>query len=170
MYKSHCDNAGQLYAVCKDGNLYKVSKTTAEFTLVGETGLTPNYLASATVDRKSGRMFYAVSDSFDAGFLAEVDLTTGAATTVCEFADNDEIVGLCIPYVAEEGAPAAVTDFEVEFTDGSLSGTFSFTAPTTLYDGTAATGSVSYKVLANGETVASGTTTYGATVSDAIEM
>lgn len=165
-----CGNDGQLYAVCKDGCLYKVNKSTAEFTLVGDTGLYPNYLASATVDRKSGKMYYAISDAFEAGFLAEVDLATGEASTVYEFPYNDEIVGLCIPLVANDGAPAAVNDFEVEFVDGSLSGTYSFTAPTTLYDGTAATGSVSYKVLANGETVASGTTTYGATVSGDLEM
>lgn len=164
-----CDNDGQLYTVCKDGYLYKVNKTTAEFTAVGDTGLEPEYLASATVDRKSGKMYYAVSDASDAGFLAEVDLATGAASTVYEFPYNEEIVGLCAPFIANDGAPAAVADFEVEFAEGSHSGTFSFTAPTTLFDGTAATGDVSYKVLADGETVASGTTTYGAAVTGNIE-
>lgn len=165
-----CDNAGELYTVCTDGNLYKVSKTDATFTLVGETGLEPAYLASATVDRKSGRMFYAVADAGGAGFLAEVDLTTGEATKVYDFPNSEEVVGLTVPFVANDGAPAAVTDFEVEFIDGALSGTFSFTAPTTLYDGTAATGSVDYKVLANGDVVASGTTTYGATETGTITM
>lgn len=40
-----------------------------------------------------------------------------------------------------------------------------FKAPTTLFDGSAATGAITYSVLANGEAVGSGNTTFGAEVS-----
>lgn len=172
-----CDPTGQLYAITytsegegdnftvTSSSLCKLDKTTGAITTVGLTGLTPTYLSSSEIDPKSGRMFWTLSTDAE-GFLAEVNLQTGAATKLFDFALNEEVQGLTIPApAAEEKAPAAVTDLAASFPEGALTGTVSFTAPTTLFDGTAASGALTYEVLANGTSVATGSTSFGATVS-----
>lgn len=173
-----CDASGQLYGISYEGvmegenfvatssALNKIDKTTGEVTLIGETGHAPQYLSSATIDTKTGRMFWTVNPPDETGYLCEVNLATGAATKIVDFALDDEIMGLCVVApAAEEGAPAAVTDLAADFPEGALSGSVSFKLPTTLFDGSAATGTLGYKVLANGEQVADGTGAAGADVT-----
>lgn len=173
-----CDASGQLYGISYEGvmegenfvatssALNKIDKTTGEVTLIGETGHAPQYLSSATIDTKTGRMFWTVNPPDETGYLCEVNLVTGAATKIVDFALDDEIMGLCVVApAAEEGAPAAVTDLAADFPQGALSGNVSFKLPTTLFDGSAATGTLGYKVLANGQQVADGTGAAGADVT-----
>lgn len=173
-----CDAAGQLYGISYDGveqgedfvvtssTLNKIDKATGEVTAIGETGHAPQYLSSATIDTKTGRMFWTVNPPDETGYLCEVNLTTGVATKIVDFALDDEIMGLCVVApAAEQGAPAAVTDLAADFHEGALSGNVSFKLPTTLFDGSAATGTLGYKVLANGEKVAEGTGAAGAAIS-----
>lgn len=173
-----CDAAGQLYGISYEGvaqgedfvvtssTLNKIDKATGVVTAIGETGHAPKYLSSATIDPKTGRMFWTVNPADETGYLCEVNLTTGAATKILDFALDDEIMGLCVVApAAEEGAPAAVTDLAADFPEGALSGNVSFKLPTTLFDGSAATGTLGYKVLANGEQVADGTGAAGADVT-----
>lgn len=177
------DSTGQLYAIVYNGEtvgesfvvtesfLVKINKTNpADYTVVGETGVAPKYLSDSAIDTKTNRMFWAVSDD-TAGYMAEIDLTTGAATRILDFPLNEEVVGLVIPApAAEEGAPAKVTDLAANFADGSMSGTIDFVAPTTLYDGSNGVGELSYTVLCDGESVATGTTAFGATVNAAVTV
>ncbi len=173
-----CDASGQLYGISYEGvmegenfvatssALNKIDKTTGEVTLIGETGHAPQYLSSATIDTKTGRMFWTVNPPDETGYLCEVNLVTGAATKIVDFALDDEIMGLCVVApAAEEGAPAAVADLAADFPQGALSGNVSFKLPTTLFDGSAATGTLGYKVLANGQQVADGTGAAGADVT-----
>lgn len=173
-----CDASGQLYGISYEGvmegenfvatssALNKIDKNTGEVTLIGETGHAPQYLSSATIDTKTGRMFWTVNPPDETGYLCEVNLATGAATKIVDFALDDEIMGLCVVApAAEEGAPAAVTDLAADFPEGALSGNVSFKLPSTLFDGSAATGTLSYKVLANGQQVADGTGAAGADVT-----
>lgn len=177
------DSTGQLYAIVYNGEtvgesfvvtesfLVKINKTNpADYTLVGETGVAPKYLSDSAIDTKTNRMFWAVSDD-TAGYMAEIDLTTGAATRILDFPLNEEVVGLVIPApAAEEGAPAKVTGLAANFADGSMSGTIDFVAPTTLYDGSNGVGELTYTVLCDGESVATGTTAFGATVNAAVTV
>lgn len=158
-------NDNFIYAITYAGDLYKISPADASATLIGATGVVPKYITGATVDKKSGRMFWTVSPADESGNLYEVNLTTGAATKLCSFEYNDEVAGIFIPFLADDKAPAAVTDLTPTFTNGSLSGTVAFKCPTTLYDGTAASGNITYKVLANGEQVATGSCAYGQQVT-----
>lgn len=173
-----CDAAGQLYGINYTGVtsgqsftatasfLNKIDKATGAVTLIGETGQLPQYLSSAAIDTKTGRMFWNVCPPDETGIICEVNLTTGVATKLFDLEYNDEIMGMFVAQPdAEADAPATVTDLQASFPEGALSGTVSFTAPTTLFDGTAATGALTYKVLANGESVATGSTTFGAAVS-----
>lgn len=173
-----CDAAGQLYGISYEGvaqgedfvvtssTLNKIDKATGVVTAIGETGHAPKYLSSATIDPKTGRMFWTVNPADGTGYLCEVNLTTGAATKILDFALDDEIMGLCVVApAAEEGAPAAVTELAADFPEGALSGNVSFKLPATLFDGSAATGTLGYKVLANGQQVADGTGAAGADVT-----
>lgn len=178
-----CDKNGQLYGIVVNyelvgeeyqpasSDLCKINKATGEVTVVGATGEIPVYITDSTIDPKSGRMFWTVCPSDETGWLCEVDLTTGAATRLYHFPLNQEVVGLAIPVpAAEDNAPAAVTEAKAVFNGGSLSGTVDFKAPTTLFDGTAATGALTYTILANGEQVATGSTTYGTNVSTPVTL
>lgn len=175
-----CDADGQLYGISYEidsnenitsSTLCKIDKATGSVTEVGETGQKPQYMSSATIDAASGRMFWNVCPPDETGLLCEVNLSTGVATTLFQFADNDEIMGMYIAKpLAESGAPAAVTDLECSFPGGALSGTVSFKAPTTLFDGTETTGALTYEVLANGASVASGNTTFGADVNAPVTL
>lgn len=172
-----CDAAGQLYGISYTGEgtgesftvtgsfLNKIDKATGAVTLVGETGQLPRYLSSAAIDHKTGRMFWNVCAADESGVICEVNLATGAATKLFDLEYNDEIMGMFVAEADAEGnAPATVTDLQAVFADGSLSGNISFTAPATLFDGTPGTGALTYTVLANGESVATGSTTFGAAV------
>ena len=169
-----CDGQGQLYAISREvegsvttgSTLYKIDKSNGDLTEIGQTGQLPRYISSAAIDHKSGRMFWNVSPDDGSGIMCEVDLTTGAATELFQLDGNDEIAGMYVPApVAEDGAPAEVTDLGVNFVNGNLNGTVSFTAPETLFDGTVASGDLTYKVLANGAEVANGNTAFGAIVN-----
>ena len=169
------DPSGQLYGISSDldiqgtsvkvnsSSLHKIDRLTGETTLVGETGQLPLITGSATIDARSGRMFWTVGPDASQSYLCEVDLTTGKATKLMDFAAGRQVVGLYVPTPpAEDDAPAAVTDAEAIFDEGSLNGYVSFTAPASLYDGTAASGEISYTILCNGSEAASGTTSFGA--------
>lgn len=162
---------GQLYAIVKnrddDGNatasfLVKVDKTTGAVDQIGETGILPQYVSGAVIDPKTDKMYWAISDAAGAGYMTEVNLTSGAAEVIYQFPKNDEVVGLYIPApAAEAGAPAAAYNLSANFPEGSLTGSIKFDVPTTLYDGTETSGAVAYKVMADGNIIDEGNTTYG---------
>lgn len=161
-----CDADGNLYAIDSAGVLYSVNKSTGAMTEIGNTGVEPYYTSSATIDPKTGTMFWTVSPLDECGYLYTVDTATAQATLVSQFANNDEIAGLFIPApAAEEGAPAAISDLAADFLPGSFTGVVTFTAPDALFDGSDPTDTaLQYTVLCNGEPVAQGTTTFGADV------
>lgn len=165
-----CDNTGQLYGLDYDGNLYKVDKTDASTEFVGASGLSTIWNCSATIDPHSNRMFYAYLDIDYNGSLVEINLNDGSASLVYDYPYNLQVMGLTSNFVAEATAPGAATNLKAEFPGVELNGTISFTAPTTLFDGTPGTGNVDYKVFANDEEVAGGTTEYGNSVDVAIEL
>lgn len=160
------DGQGQMYAIDAAGSLFKVDKTTGATTLVGATGQEPYYLSSSAIDPKTGKMYWTLNPADESGYLCEVDLTTGAASVLFQLPGNAEIQSLYVPAAgAEDGAPAEATDLAASFPEGALSGTVSFKAPATTYDGKAGTGALTYEVLANGVSVATGSTTFGADVA-----
>lgn len=177
------DTDGTLYGIAKElsgtadnpvtvsSSLYKINKTNGAKQLIGVTGCLPYYISSACIDPKSGRMFWTVSPNDETGALYEVNKTTGAATLLKTFADGEEVTGLFILVPeAEDKAPAACSDIEADFPKGAFSGTVSFTAPSTLFDDTPASGRLAYKVVSSGETLATGETSYGARVSANVKV
>lgn len=160
------DKDGQLFEIASDGNLYKVDKETGKQTLVGATGFNPgNYTQSATFDLKNNKIYWAACLADQTSHLICVDPATGKGTDLGTFPGNQEIVTLYIPTPTAMAAPDHVNDVVIDFPNGSSDGTVSFTMPTQTYDGQALTGDLTYKVDADGETVATGTAQPGAQVN-----
>ncbi|MGM9863920.1 MAG: hypothetical protein ACI305_06640, partial [Lepagella sp.] len=153
------DADGQVYAIDMTGLLLKVDKATGNTTEVGHTGITPAYASSGTIDLNTGRCFWTVNPINGKGYLYEVNLTTGRATLLHEFAHSDEFTGIYVPEAAPAAsAPAAASSLKANFSEGSLTGTVSFTLPAKATDGTDLTGSVDYTLWVDGvsHTVANG--------------
>lgn len=156
---------GQAYGVGFDGNLYKVNKNTGECTLVGPTGLQPYYDSSAAIDKASGRMFYTLSTDGVSG-LYEINTSTGAATLVTRFHQNEEVCGLYFPDTpVSPTAPAMASDLSLDFASGALTGKLNFTAPTKSFGGGTLSGVLNYTVSMDGQRMALGTANPGEKVS-----
>lgn len=178
-----CDSQGQLYGISYAGvtsgddfevtesHLNKIDKTTGAVILIGETGALPKYLSSATIDTKTDRMFWNVCAPDETSCLCEVDLTTGAATELFEYAQGDEIMGMYVPApAAEAGAPAECQNVSVNFPEDNLAGTVTLTTPSTNFDGSAGSGELIVTVMANGEQVGTAETTYGKAVTVDVDL
>lgn len=173
------NSLGQLYALVGildnywtpvDTKLVTVSKTTGEMTEVGLVGFTSEYSTDACIDVATDRMFFPTCNSMGCS-LVEIDLSTGAGTELFAFSGDEQIVGLVCPAPpVAAGAPAAVTGLSLDFPMGALTGTVSFTCPSTLKDGTTASGEVECHILVDNEITETFPTTYGATVSRALTV
>lgn len=170
MYALGCTSKGELYGVGDDNNLYKIDKTTGATTLIGATNTTGKNLTSGAIDPETDIFYYAVNNDTES-YLCQVDLATGNATRIYDFADEAELTGMYIPApLAEEKAPGAPTDLSLSFPAGSLTGTVQFNAPATLYDGQAGSGALTYEISVNGEVVKTGQTAFLATVSEQVTL
>lgn len=167
-------------AVDKDGNLWgifygngtadqylaKINKQTGVITKVGTTlGVDSKYLSGAAIDPDSGRMFWMVCPADETGNLYEVNMTTGVATKLAQYAASDEITGLYIPGKVEADAPAKPENLTLSFPNGALTGKVSFKVPTKTTGGNTGSGDVTYKVYENGNQIATGKTAFGQDVN-----
>lgn len=151
-----CDAAGQLYGISYTGEtvdddfvvsaslLNKIDKTSGAVTAVGTTGQLPKYLSSAAIDPVSGRMFWTVSDSDGSGRLCEVNLSTGLATVLTEFTENDEVQGMYVPYGENAADTPARTNATLRYEDGKMK--LSWTPVTSTIYGAPLDGAVTYSV------------------------
>lgn len=159
------DTAGVVYGIQLDGNLVKINKETGDITVVGNTGLSPQYSSSATIDPATNRLYYAISDAKNKSYLVEINKDDASSTQVLEYTNGDEITGMYVPTPPNPDAPSTATDLALNFDKGALSGTLSFTAPSTTNGGAQGTGALTYTVAVNGDDYASGSTSYGQVVT-----
>lgn len=163
---------GIVYGITTNGDLYTIDKETGAPTLVGSTGAATAYLTSATMDQKTGVLYWTTNDDY-AAKLFTVDTATAEATLIAELDDNPEIAGLYVPGpLAEDDAPAAI-DAET-FSIGNPNGEagaittrtaeISFVLPSKTFAGGSLYPSVSYKILRNGKEITSGTQNIGTIV------
>ncbi|MCD8394804.1 MAG: choice-of-anchor J domain-containing protein [Bacteroidales bacterium] len=159
---------GTLYGITTSGVLHSIDKTSGTPTVIGNVGIDAAYASSAVCDPVSGALYYSVNPEDGTAWLYSVDTTTGAGTPIYQFTNNEEVVGLYIPApAAADKAPDQVTGLVASFENGSLSGTVSFVAPSTLFDGSApaAGENLTYSIQFNGTEVATGTCSYAQSVS-----
>jgi DNA-binding beta-propeller fold protein YncE len=101
-----CSLDGTLYGVSDNGNLYTINKTTGAITLVGPTGILPEYHQSMAFDHNTERLFWAMSrtttdeygKSVDQGKLMEIDTKTGRSILLGTTGAEAEIVALYTPF------------------------------------------------------------------------
>ena len=164
---------GELFAIDTEGRLLNVDKTTGETTEIGSTGFRPKGAQSATFGQsQGGEEFYwfAYNDSESA--LYKVNTQTAEITKIADIEGHAQVVAA---YAAEpeaaDKAPAAAENITADFTGASLSGTISFSIPSSCYDGTALTGTVDYDIYVDGTVQASGTgKTPGSTVEETVTV
>lgn len=162
------NSAGEIYGLAVDGNLYKIDKTSGATTLVGATGLTlktseGNYSYQGfDFDQRKGTLYWAAVPGEGNSALYTVDTTTGAATKIADFPHNEQIIALQVPKPSvEDGAPAIITDLTISFNAGATTGNVNFTVPSKSFDGNDLTGELTYYIVANDDTISTGTATPG---------
>lgn len=165
-----CHADGTLYGISPSGMLYRIDKTSGVLSPIGDTGCKSTYATSGAVLSRENRFYYATCSDSETAFYS-IDLATAAATKLYDMPDGEEIRGLYFTGPsAVDGAPGEITDLAVSFTDDALAGTYSFTLPPVLFDGSAPTGEVAYQMFLDKAEVTSGTGAYGAAVSGPLSV
>lgn len=153
---------GKLYGLSKAGVLYAINTSNYNTTVVGNTGIQSEYASSMAYDDKNG-LIHTVNSPESASSLYSIDPVTAAATVRYSFNGSMQFAYMYMgDPLADNDAPAAVSDLKAVFENGSLSGKVSFTAPSTTYYGAPASGSISYTVKAGNSQPVTGTTAFGA--------
>lgn len=143
---------GTIYAINENGLLETLDPQTGIVKdKIGNTGIVPKFIQSATIDTKSGKMYWCAMESDGFTALYDVNLTTGEATKIADFEGGEEIVGAYIVEKAENAAPAEVSSLSLDFEGNSLSGKVKFHTPALTTDGNKLTGSLTVKIMINGE-------------------
>lgn len=166
--------SGEMFAASAGSNsvLYRINKNTGDYTEIGATGISPStYTQSATFDPVTSKLYWAAVHLDGTSALYEVSTTTGEASKIADFADNEEYTGLYIldPEVASD-APSAVSDLAIGFTNGNLTGTVSGTAPSKTSAGNALSGNVNISLLIDGQQVYTATVEAGKPFSHATTL
>lgn len=169
--------AGQLYGIATDGNLYKIDKATGAEEKVGATNVTlatsdnKYYAQSGEIDQTTDIFYWNGVDSEGKSALYTVDLSTGAATKIADFTNNEIFLALSVPPAkAAAGAPAKATGLSASFANGSTSGQISFTAPDNTYGGQPLNGAeLTYTIKANDAVVGTGKVNAGTTATCNVE-
>lgn len=109
-----CSKEGQLYGVTVAGvmaktvNLVKIDKTSGAYSNSLPVDVTECDMAggafthSVAIDHETGKLYWAYTIDVFEGYLAEVDVTTGAVT-VKHLANDNQLVGLCFAEVGGAG-------------------------------------------------------------------
>lgn len=165
-YATFFDGEGNLYCIDDYGWLMRVDMETGELEDVDDTGVTPpgGYDGCAVYDSRSGKAYWSVYNS-KSSIIYQVDLETAETVKLFDVDGKNRVLGLCVPrQTAESGAPDFVSGINLSLPGGATTGTLSFTMPTRTVGGDEMTGTAGYKLLANGEVLASGEAEYGANV------
>lgn len=156
----HAD--GTLYGVDADGTLVTINKMTGKNTaIIGNTGQKSYWRTSAAIDSDHNIMYYMNVGS-TASSLWAIDLETAEAVKLYDFTNSEQILGL---YVVADDTPATVpaapSALSINFPGGSLTGTVSFDAPATFYDGTPGSGSLTYSITVDDAGPVTGSCSWG---------
>lgn len=165
------DGKGNLFATTANGNLYKVNLKDGSTTTIGNTGLATKYNTSGAIDPRTGTYYVVIikadaSDNPIGTGVYSIDTTTAKATHIYDFDGIAQLYGMYVADpIAEDAAPAAVSDITFNYQEGSLDGAIEFMAPSTTYDGEPAKGTMNYFVVSGTDTIGKGSTEYGVKVS-----
>lgn len=150
------DLDGTLYGVSTDDRLFKISKTDAALTLVGNLEADAAFDQSMEFDHNTGTLYWANNGDYS---LYTVDKTTGKATLIGSLGENgvSSMASLFIPYIhVAKGAPDRVTERKAQGAETSV--TLTWKNPAVDAQGNALGELKGVKVLRDGKQVADITT------------
>lgn len=160
------DGKGRIFGIGMRGSLYDIEPSTGAVTKIGSTGYNSYNIGSGVIDERTGEFYWFCYPNVSDSYLLRVDTETAKTSVIYELPDAMEFAGAYIlPPAAQGSAPDYVTDLRAAFPGESLSGTLSFTLPTTDYDGAPLEGTLSYTAEADDQAFATGTAEPGETVS-----
>ncbi len=163
------DSEGNIFGIDADGWLCSFDRATGTVRRVGDTGIDPFYMQSATFDFRTGTMYWVASGKNILTALYTVNTSTGAVTKVCDIPGDEQIAGLyVVDHSYVDDAPFKPTELSATFERGSLTGTVDFTMPAVSLSGASLSGTLGYTVKLNGADAASGTAEAGTPVSAAV--
>lgn len=151
---------GELYGIDTSANLYKINKSNAELTLIGNTNIYDDYLSeytqSITFDPRTGKILWAEFHSegmfTSVSSLFEVDPATAATVKIADIPGNPELIGMYVTDILQSGVPEAPKNLTVvPASEGSLSCSFSFTAPAVTTDGNPLSGNMTLEIDVDGD-------------------
>ena len=164
---------GQLYGIGIYGMLYSIDKTTGTLTSIGQTGKNVKYAQSATFDYPSGRMLWAMTPHYtdESPEICEVNLSTGAATTLTTVPDRYQFTGIyTLGSYAPDGAPSKPTSLRADFDRGSLTGKVVFSMPSATMAGAKLGGTVGYRLFVDDNLAKEATAAAGSTVEPQLTL
>lgn len=165
-----CHANGTLYGITDEGLLCRIDKSTGQIEEIGKTGCVSTYSTSGAVLSRENRFYYATCSDTETALYA-IDLNTAEATKLYDMPDGEEIRGMFFTGPsATDKAPGEITGLTVNFNDDALSGTYNFTLPPTLFDGTAGNGDVEYVVSLDKTPIATAKAPYGSAISGDISV
>lgn len=158
------DNVG--YMIMTDHNFYKVNLATGDAELIGAIDYPfYDYYQTGEIDQKTNTFYWLALNEDLTSSLVTVDLETAETTEICNLGDVLYENAVIMAPAAEDEAPAAISDLKGEFIDDALTGTITFTAPSSTFAGEELSGSLNFYVNVAGEVVKEGITTAGEEVS-----
>ena len=167
---------GTIYAITMAGKLYQIDKATGDNMEIGSTGvkINPGSPCCATFDWNTGKLYWQNVCSDDCnGDMYTVNTTSASVTKLYTYDPWRALLAIDFEYTpgAETKLPpSAPTSIDVKFSGASLTGDVTFKAPTTLVDGSKGSGAITYTILVDGESVATGSTTFGATITKSVTV
>lgn len=169
------DNDDKLWGLDASGNLWNVDPTTGN--VIGGAHVLPfekqraQFFQSMTCDTRTGLLYYAGIDIDHNTELFQINTKTFTLQKVADIPNKYELVCLYIPDVTTaDDAPAGIGDLKLDFDEGALNGTATFTLPSKTFAGETLSGNVDYRVIADGDTIASGSDAAGSKVSAPISF
>lgn len=179
LYAITIDEGGRIYLLDQSFNFSKCSRS-GEITLIKST-IVPFVLdkafggGSMAWDKNSKRILVGIRGVTDEpmasaepfpGCIYWVDPATGDAEMIVQFTYNDELTGIAFTDgLFKAAAPAAVSDLECTFSNGSMEGSVSFTAPKLAIDGSELSGELTWRIFTDGIEIATGTCAPGSEIS-----
>ena len=167
-----CNVVGEMYGVrYSDGMFCKVNKNTGALTPIGSTGIKPKYIGSGTFDDQTGKLYWTttLNSATEPSGIYEIDINTGKASLISNFANEEMFTCLYIPRETSEKRLADIPEFTADFNQAST-GTISVTAPSTDAAGNAISGNVTIVVYDNETLLFSLPAQPGATVSQTVTL
>lgn len=143
------DNFGRLFTVGYDGSTYYINPDTKEIIKLGDSGVQPAFMQSATVDPETNTIYWAATHKDETAALYTINTSTGHADLIAPMPGNAELTALFIEAdVKGLNAPAEVDNLSINYADGNS--VITCNAPTKGFDGSALSGSVDVTLYIDG--------------------